>query len=155
MRTPEVRTAFYYQIALYGIGMAVLLFLLKWLEWRFLITHHALDIYIGLLAVLFTLLGAWVARQLSRHIIIEKEVLVHREIPFERDEAVLEKLQFTNREWEVLRLLAQGKSNAEIADQLFISLSTVKTHASNIFLKMEVKSRAQAMEKAKRLRLIP
>jgi NarL family two-component system response regulator LiaR len=50
----------------------------------------------------------------------------------------------TNREREVLRLISQGKSNQEIADELFITLKTVKTHVSNILSKLEVEDRTQA-----------
>lgn len=50
----------------------------------------------------------------------------------------------SKREMEVLKILAQGLSNQEIADQLFISLKTVKTHVSNIFNKLEVNDRTQA-----------
>ncbi|MES5430057.1 response regulator transcription factor [Enterococcus gallinarum] len=50
----------------------------------------------------------------------------------------------TNREKEVLLLIAEGKSNQEIADELFITLKTVKTHVSNILSKLEVEDRTQA-----------
>ncbi len=50
----------------------------------------------------------------------------------------------TNRELEVLSLIAEGKSNQEIADELFITLKTVKTHVSNILFKLEVQDRTQA-----------
>jgi NarL family two-component system response regulator LiaR len=61
----------------------------------------------------------------------------------------------SKRELEVLTLMAQGLTNQEIADKLFVSLNTVKTHSSNLFLKLEVKRRTQAIERAKQLRLIP
>lgn len=50
----------------------------------------------------------------------------------------------TNREQEILLLIAQGNSNQEIADQLFITLKTVKTHVSNILAKLDVEDRTQA-----------
>lgn len=52
--------------------------------------------------------------------------------------------QLTDREMEVLLLIAQGKTNQEIADELFIALKTVKTHVSNILSKLEVQDRTQA-----------
>ncbi|QBK25747.1 response regulator transcription factor [Ureibacillus thermophilus] len=53
--------------------------------------------------------------------------------------------QLTEREMEVLLLIAKGKSNQEIADELFIALKTVKTHVSNILSKLEVQDRTQAV----------
>jgi NarL family two-component system response regulator LiaR len=149
----------YGQIAAYGLSMSLLLFLLKWLQWKFVILDHSLDIYIGLIAILFTILGIWVAKQLSipkvKTVVIEKEVIIPSKEEFTIDEARLKDLGLTAREWDVLQLMAVGKSNAEIAETLFLSVSTVKTHASNVFVKLEVKSRTQAMEKAKRLKIIP
>jgi ATP/maltotriose-dependent transcriptional regulator MalT len=138
--------------------MAVLVFLLKWLQWKYLITDNSVDIYIGLIALLFTLLGVWVANQLTRTrvetVVVEKEIFVSG--PADAvNETELKKLNLTSREYEVLQLLTQGRSNAEIADSLFLSLSTIKTHVSNLFVKMDVKSRTQAIEKAKRLRITP
>jgi ATP/maltotriose-dependent transcriptional regulator MalT len=68
-------------------------------------------------------------------------------------EIELKKLNLSNREYEVLQLLTKGFSNSDIAEKLFLSLSTVKTHVSNLFMKMDVKSRTQAIEKAKRLKI--
>ncbi|WP_028668012.1 response regulator transcription factor [Runella zeae] len=142
-------------ITLYGLLLAILVFFLKWLEWKFLIVNHSLDIYAGLIAVFFTLLGIWIATQLVKAkvqtVVIEKKVYLTPEI-INEDE--LAKLNLSNREYEVLQLLSQGNSNAEIADQLCLSLSTVKTHVSNLFVKMDVKSRTQAIEKAKRLNIV-
>ncbi|KGR79632.1 response regulator transcription factor [Ureibacillus manganicus] len=53
--------------------------------------------------------------------------------------------QLTDREMEVLLLVAQGKTNQEIADELFIALKTVKTHVSNILAKLDVQDRTQAV----------
>lgn len=141
-------------MSLYGLILAVLVFILKWLQWKFLIVDHALDIYIGLLALFFTILGVWVATQLikpkTRTIIIEKEV----PSSFSIDQNELTKLNLSAREYEVLQTLAKGYSNADIAHHLFLSVSTVKTHVSNLYVKMGVKSRTQVLEKAKRLKII-
>ncbi|KIC95408.1 helix-turn-helix transcriptional regulator [Flavihumibacter solisilvae] len=145
-------------ITLYGLMMAILVFLLKWLQWKFLVADHALEIYAGLLAVLFTALGVWIANQLGKMkgktVVVEKEVYVPQPLPAIINEAELNKLQLSSREYEVLQLLSKGNSNAEIADQLCLSLSTIKTHVSNLFVKMDVKSRTQAIEKAKRLAIV-
>jgi DNA-binding CsgD family transcriptional regulator len=145
-------------IILYGSLMAGLIFVLKWLQWEFLIVDNSLDIYIGLIALLFTLLGVWVATQLVKpkvqEVIVEREVFVTESTPFEINTDALARLNFTNREFEIMQLLARGHSNPDIADRLFLSVSTVKTHVSNLFSKLDVKNRIQAIEKAKRLRII-
>ena len=148
---------------IYSISLAFLLFLLKWLELRFIIFDHSFEIYIGFIAVIFTALGIWLALKLSKPkietVIVEKEVYVTRNDPDSyRDiinTSLISQLELSKRELEILNLLAQGHSNQEIAAKLFVSLSTVKTHIQNIFEKLDVKRRTQAVEKAKRLNLIP
>lgn len=147
----------YTQIIFYGICLSALLFLLKWMEWEFLIVDHAMDIYIGLIACLFTFLGIWLAMKLTKPKvetrIVEKKIYIESTSE-SIDDAELEKRNLRPREYEVLQLMSRGLSNTEIAEKLFISLSTVKTHASGLYEKLEVKSRTQAIEKAKRLRII-
>jgi len=144
-------------IIVYGLSMALLVFILKWFQWKFLIVDNSLDIYIGLIAVFFTILGVWVATQIAKPkvqtVIVEKEVPINHPGDLAINEAELKKLNLSNREYQVLQLLAKGYSNAEIAGDLFLSLSTVKTHVSNLFVKMDVKSRARAIEKAKRMKI--
>lgn len=145
-------------VLIYGASLAVLLFLMKWLEWRFIIVDHALEIYAGSLAVVFTLLGIWLALKLTRPkintIIIEKEVIVKTD-HFVLDEQELERTGLSKREMEVLQLMAQGLSNHEIASRLFVSLNTIKTHSSRVFEKLEVQRRTHAVDKARKLSLIP
>ena len=144
---------------IYSISLAFLLFLLKWLELRFIIFHHSFEIYIGFIAVIFTALGIWLALKLSKPkietVVVEKEVYVNRNENFVLDTSLVSQLELSKRELEILSLLAQGYSNQEIAAKLFVSLSTVKTHVQNLFEKLDVKRRTQAVEKAKRLNLIP
>src|SRR4051812_47467035 len=125
---------------LYSISLAFLLFLLKWLELRFIIFHHSFEIYIGFIAVIFTALGIWLALKLSKPkietVVIEKEVYVNRNEKFVLDTSLVSELELSKRELEVLNLLAQGHSNQEIAAALFVSLSTVKTHVQNLFGKL-------------------
>src|SRR5258705_11909009 len=150
----------------YSISLAFLLFLLKWLELRFIIFDHSFEIYIGLIAIIFTVLGIWLALKLSKPkietVVVEKEVYVNRnenlpdrQAGFVLDTSLVSQLELSKRELEILSLLAQGHSNQEIAAKLFVSLSTVKTHNQNLFEKLDVKRRTQAVEKAKRLNLIP
>lgn len=144
---------------IYGISLAFLLFFLKWLELRFIIFSHSYEIYIGLIAVLFTALGIWLALKLSKPkietVIIEKEIYIEKPETFVPNTSLISELELSKRELEVLALLAKGSSNQEIASQLFVSLSTVKAHNQNLFEKLDVKRRIQAVEKAKRLNIIP
>lgn len=143
-------------ILIYAFLMAVLLLLLKWLEWRFLIMRHAFEMYAGIIAIVFTGLGIWLALKLSNPktetLILEKEIYVT--VPQEIDEKAIANYELSKRELEVLELMAKGLSNQEIAEALFVSLNTIKTHSSNIFAKLDVKRRTQAVEKAKQLKII-
>lgn len=145
------------QVILYGVSLALLLFVLKWLELRFLILDHLIEIYIGAIALLFTGLGIWLARKLITPKVETRivEVFVSAGEDFEVNEAERLRLGLSHREIEVLRLVAEGLSNQQVADSLFVSLNTVKTHSSKIFEKLEVRNRTQAVERGRKLRLIP
>jgi DNA-binding CsgD family transcriptional regulator len=146
------------EIIAYGVSMASFLLLLKWLEAHFIVFNYRLDFFIGAVAILFTVLGVWLALKLvkprvERHV-VEKEVYIQAPSPNVINHREIEKLGISKRELEVLDLMARGLSNDEIAAKLFVSLNTVKTHSSNIFSKLDVKRRTQATEKAKRLNII-
>lgn len=145
-------------IVLYGFSLALLLFLLRWLELRFLILSHAQDVYNGAIALIFTLLGIWIALKIAKPkketVIIEKTIYLQPEKEFVLNQTALEELNLSPREMDVLELMAKGMSNAEIAEKLFVSLNTIKTHSSKIYEKLEVKRRTQAVEKARQLSLI-
>lgn len=146
-------------IWLYGASLALLLLLLKWLELKFIIYDHAFEIYAGGIALIFTFLGIWLSRKLTspkvETRIVEKQVYIDPTIPFELNQQEMDVLGISTRELEVLQLMAKGLSNQEIAAQLFLSLNTVKTHAARLFEKLDVQRRTQAIEKGKRIGLIP
>lgn len=123
----------------YSFSMALVLFLLKWLEFRFVLFNHSFEIYIGFIAIIFTVLGIWLALKLIKPniktIVIEKEVFINKSLSKTAiNHKEIKKLGISKRELDVLNLIASGLSNDEIAEKLFISLNTVKTHSSNIFL---------------------
>jgi len=136
-------------ILLYGIAMAVLIALLKFIEYRFFVRDLSLEVYVGLLAVFFTGIGIWAGLRLTRRGVVVPNP------DFRLDETLLKDHGISKREYEVLQLIARGLSNQEIAEQLFVSLSTVKTHSSNIFLKLGASRRTQALQKARELGILP
>jgi DNA-binding CsgD family transcriptional regulator len=145
-------------VILYGLALALFLFLLRWLEVRFVLVDNQLDTYIGIIAVIFTGLGIWLAFKLRRPalqtVIVEKEIF-RTDNGFVLNEQEIKRLNLSKRELEVLQLMSEGLSNQEIAERLFVSLNTVKTHSAQIFEKMEVKRRTQAIELGRRLCIIP
>ncbi|MFP9099032.1 response regulator transcription factor [Flavobacterium sp. RHBU_24] len=146
----------YKSVILYGASLAALLFLMRRLEYRYLIISNAQEVYTAFIAVIFMGLGVWLTLKLAKPkketVIVEKEVFVANAPSPDLDAAAAHSL--SKRETEVLALMGKGMSNAEIADTLFVSLSTVKTHSGNIYEKLGVKRRTQAVEKAKQLAII-
>ena len=136
-------------VLIYGAALAGLITLLKYVEYRFIVRDFSLEFYIGIIAVMFTGLGIWAGPRLTRR----KVMLIDPN--FALNEAELQRRGISKREHEVLELIAQGHSNQEVADKLYVSVNTVKTHLSNLFLKLDAARRTQAIQKAKELRLIP
>jgi DNA-binding CsgD family transcriptional regulator len=139
-------------IFIYGFVLALAVFLLKTLEYRFLFRQLSAEIYIGIIGVLFTILGIWMGQKITR----KKKVFVTPQVgEFKVNEKILLETGISKREHEVLELMAKGLTNQEIADKLFVSLNTVKTHTANLFVKLDAKRRTQAIQRAKELQLIP
>lgn len=147
------------QIVLYGLALAAIIFVIRWFESRYALGDDQLDTYITIIALLFTGLGIWLTVKLRKPkvetVIVEKEILLTPPAEFVLNEQELNRLNLSRRELEVLEQMAQGLSNQEIADKLFVSLNTIKTHSTQLFEKMEVKRRTQAVDMGKKLGLIP
>lgn len=153
-------------ILLYGLLGGVLIAGLKFIEYRFLVVEHSIEIYGGIVALLFSVLGIWLGLKLTR----TKETIVVREVPVEvpvpvevhvrgsepfvPDAARVRELGITPREMEILEAIAQGLSTREIAARLFVSENTVKTHSSRLFDKLNARRRTQAVQIAKEAGLI-
>jgi len=144
------------EIVLYGLCGGVLIVVLKLTEYRFLVIEHSLEIYGAVIAALFAGMGIWLGQTLTRKkpTVIVKEVAVPAE-PFVVNEARVKELGITPRELEILGLIAGGLSNREIAERLFVSENTVKTHSSRLFDKLGAKRRTQAVQLGKATLLIP
>ena len=144
-------------VLIYGLIGGILIALLKWTEYRFLVIEHSIEIYGGLTAATFAVLGIWLGLKLTRtkERVVVKEVLVPAGEPFVPDDRKREKLGITRREFEILELIAQGMSNREIAGKLYVSENTVKTHSSRVFDKLGAKRRTQAVQIGKEFGLLP
>ncbi|HXW15975.1 MAG TPA: LuxR C-terminal-related transcriptional regulator [Terriglobia bacterium] len=142
-------------VILYGLIGGILIAALKWIEYQFLVVEHSVEIYGGLIAATFAVLGVWLGFKLTgkRQTIVVKEVPVPG--PFFPDERKLGDLHITRRELEILELIAQGLSNREIAEKLFVSENTVKTHSSRVFDKLGARRRTQAVQLGKEFGLLP
>jgi DNA-binding NarL/FixJ family response regulator len=149
-------------IVLYGLSSGLLIALLKVIEYRFLVVEHSMAIYGGLIAALFAAVGIWLGVTLTRPRAAASEPLPPAPVqivppggPFTRDDARVGELGLTPRELEILELIAEGLSNREIAEKLFVSENTVKTHSSRVLAKLGAKRRTQAVQIGKASRLIP
>src|SRR5436853_3595351 len=124
MRSIKRLLQFHKATIVYSVCLALLLVLLKWLELRFIIFDYSLEIYIGVIALLFTGLGIWLALKLSKPkiktVVVEKEVYITRNEHFALNESLVAKLELSNRELEILRLMSEGNSNQEIANRIFV-----------------------------------
>lgn len=149
------KKSFHLSIILFGAAMALLILVLKYFEYRYFIGSLDAEIYIAVVSVIFTGLGMWIGYKIlsnKKSITIIKEVEKNDSI--EIDQNQLDILNFNNREYEILKLISTGMTNREISEELFIAIPTVKTHTSNLYSKMDVKNRTQAVHKARTMKLI-
>ena len=142
---------------IYGLAGGVLIVALRLIEYRFLVLEHSVEIYGALIASLFAGLGIWLGLTLTRR--RDLAVPAPTPLPADRSFAVntdnLGKLGLTPRELEILQRIADGMSTREIANALFVSENTVKTHSSRLFSKLNVNRRTKAVQVGKALGLIP
>ena len=141
----------------FGLLGGVLIAGLRAVEYRYLVVEHSVEIYGGIIAVIFAAVGIWLGRKLTRtrEVVREVEVLVPAPAAFVRDEKQQDALGITPRELEILELIAAGLSTREIAERVHVSENTVKTHASRVFDKLGARRRTQAVQLGKQYRLIP
>ena len=145
------------RVLLYGTIGGVLIAILKFVEYQHFVRAYPAEVYGGILALIFTAAGIYVGLKWTRpkEVVVVKEVRVREGEPFILNDGKLKELGITPREHEILGLIAQGLSNREIGEKLFVSENTVKTHSSRLFEKMSVNRRTQAVQKGKELGLIP
>ena len=142
------------QVLLYGALGGILIVVLRVLEYRYLVVEHSLELYGGLIAVIFVALGLWLGRALAGPKppgpVLERSIAVNQTIaPTASSDEQRAALGITKRELEILQLMADGLSNREIAEKLFVTENTVKTHSSRLFEKLDARRRTQAVQRGK------
>ena len=140
------------QLVIYGIGAGLLIAAMQFVQYRFLVIDHSIEIYAALVAAAFAAAGIWLGLRITRREIVIKEVPVEIRVaaPFVADAARIAALGLTPRELEVLQLIAEGLSTREMAERLFVSENTVKTHTGRVLDKLGASRRTQAVQLAKR-----
>jgi len=133
-------------LLLYAAVLAIGMLALQWIEAQFVSKAYSIEMYVVLVGIGFTALGIWVGRALTSKTVTED---------FEFNQNLMDSLKITQRELGVLEELSEGRSNKEIAERLHVSPNTVKTHIANLYAKLDVRQRVQAVKKAKSMRLIP
>ena len=134
-------------ILAYGLALAAGGLALQWFEYQIWARVHAVEVYLALLAAAFLALGVLVGAKLFRR--------TGTTVPFHPNERVRASLGVSNREFDVLRLLAAGRSTKEIARQLEVSPNTVKTHVARLLAKLGAGRRTAVIRSARELGLIP
>jgi two-component system, NarL family, response regulator LiaR len=152
-------------VLIFGLVGGLLIATLQYSEYRFVVIEHSVEFYSALVAILFATFGIWLGlritrrRETIRETVVVREVLVPAEAPvpqpFAPDPVRQQSLGITARELEILALIARGLSNREIANQLFVSENTIKTHCARTFDKLGAARRTQAVQRGKELGLLP
>ena len=148
---------------IYGLVGGTLIAVLKVIEYRWLVVEHSVSIFGGLVAACFAGVGLWLGHKLTRPVqtVVVREVEVPVPVaavpgaPFVRNAARVDALGLTPRELEILELIAAGLSNREIAERVFVSENTVKTHSSRVFDKLGARRRTEAVQIGRAQGLIP
>lgn len=128
---------------IYGLLMGLLLLVMQIFHYKTMIRDVQIELFGGVVATIFMGLGIWLGLQWVK-------VKEQRKV----DKARAQASQLSDRELDVLKLLAEGCSNQEIADRLFVSLNTIKTHLSNSYVKLGVTRRIQAVQKAQEMGIL-
>ncbi len=133
-------------IFIFAALVIALLTLFELSTYSVLMGSSSVEIIITIVAIIFFIIG----------VIINKKILYQQKNPTQAiHHKKVQELGLSKREYEVLCEIASGLSNKEIAEKLFVSESTIKTHVSNILVKLDAKRRTHAVQIAKKLQIIP
>ena len=148
-------------VVIYGLLGGLLIMLLRYIEYRYIIIEHSVEMYGGLIALVFVSLGLGLGSRIRPHTELKPQLehpatdVTTQNVARPTDESASNAPRITKREQEILELIAAGLSNKEIAERLFVSENTVKTHSSRLFEKLSVNRRTQAVQVGQRFGLIP
>ena len=134
----------------YGIALAGILIFSQWLQIHFWKRNLTVEVYVALAGFLFLGVGIFAGYQWQQR----KKKSSAINFKTQTNASLAEQYGLSKRETEVLQKMSEGLSNQEIADALFVSLNTIKTHTANIFVKLDVKRRTQAIQKARELKIV-
>ena len=132
-------------ILIFGALILSILVLFQISQYSLISGDTTIEWIIGVIAVVFFFIGMYINK---------KSLNNHHKTSGEIDHKKIEQLEISSREYEVLEAIALGLSNKEIADKLFLSESTIKTHVSNLLVKLNAKRRTQALRIAKSQNII-
>lgn len=127
----------------YGLLTAFLLGVYGLIEWAWVAVPEWRDAVVFLFALLFTGTGVWVGLRLSKVSAVDV-----------KSGPRATTADLSEREIEILQLIDRGLSNAEIAETLHISVSTVKSHNQNLFQKLDASRRTQAVQRAREVGIL-
>lgn len=147
-----------------GLVIILIILLIKLSKISFFNSSIEKEILIGVFAILFITVGIFLSRKyLYREVIREKNLIIEKQIikevlidkpKFQINKKELDHLGISLREYKVLELISEGYSNREIGEKLFLSESTIKTHVSNLLVKLNARRRTEAVKVAKDLNII-
>ena len=151
-------------VVVFGVAAGLLIVAMRLVEYRFLIVEHSVELYGALIAAAFAAAGIWLGLKMTKPKVVSVEVPVEVRVevpvpvaagaPFTPNAARLQELGVTPRELEVLQLIAEGLSTREMAERLFVSENTVKTHVTRLLEKLGASRRTQAVQLGKQLGLL-
>lgn len=149
-------------VAIFGVAGGLMVVAMQVVEYRFLVLEHSVEIYGTIVAAVFAAAGIWLGLTLTKTKVVVKEVpaplvepapYVGPSFGSANPEKIAE-LGLTPRELEVLKLIAEGLSTKEMAERLFVSENTIKTHTSRVLDKLGASRRTQAVQIAKQFGLV-
>jgi len=132
-------------IIVFGLLILALLLLFQFSKYAIISGDLKVEMVIGVIAIVFFFIGTFINKKTSKSV---------SQNPIEIDREKIKALDISDREYEVLGKIAEGLSNKEIAESLFLSESTIKTHVSNLLIKLDAKRRTEAVKKARNLNIL-